>query len=59
MEDFEKSWPDRYLGRKKLSDGETEAKTVRESGINIARSYILAGDRATIKKWIDYNKATM
>jgi hypothetical protein len=58
MDDFEKSWPNKFAGRKKLDLKEAIEKDTRDKAISIARSYILAGDRTTVKTWVEYNKAT-
>lgn len=57
MAAFEKSWPNKYVGRKKLEPNEEREKNARDHAIEVARSYILAGDRNTIKTWVDYNNA--
>jgi hypothetical protein len=47
---------DPYKGRKKLSEKETEAKEAVYFRNEIAKSFILAGDRTTVKNWIAFLK---
>lgn len=50
------AYPDPYKGKKKLSDVERQYKLQRERDIEIAKSYILSGDRNKVEDWIIYLK---
>jgi len=52
LRDFEKAYPDRFFKRKKLLSDELAERAQRSKDIEIARSYILSGDRSTVGKWI-------